>query len=55
MLSPSKNLRSKPQRTAHADQNVENKAKGTSSTAGESLNLYSHSGNQFGNFSENWV
>ena len=38
--------------TAHAGEDVEQEKQ--SSTAGGSANLYSHFGNQFGGFPENW-
>jgi hypothetical protein len=42
----------RPQRTAHAGEVVEQGKH--SSIAGGSENLYNHSGNQFGGFSEDW-
>ena len=51
-LYKSECLRSKTQATANVGENVE---KGEHSFfAGGSANLYKHSGNQCGSFSENW-
>jgi hypothetical protein len=49
---PSEWLRSKVQGSAHAGADMEQGEH--SSIAGRSANLYNHSGNQFGSFSENW-
>jgi hypothetical protein len=38
--------------TAHADEDLEKEE--CFSIAGGNINLYNHSGNQFGSFSENW-